>query len=60
MTRKDFQLIAAALNRVYLDSIPSHAAFATACHAISLMADALATTNPRFNRERFILACKAS
>jgi hypothetical protein len=46
MTRRHFQLIADALRE---SAAPEHVARA--------MADALATTNPRFNRERFLAAC---
>ena len=64
MTRKDFELIAGALakNAQFLptnnrgEPIPSgewrqHQEIAEA------LADALATTNPRFDRDRFVAAC---
>lgn len=51
MTRKDFELIAAVVA-----SLPGD----TEVHAdyiADLLADALATSNPRFNRDRFMRAC---
>jgi hypothetical protein len=50
MTKKDFELIAEALflSREAEDDI------ANICQR---MADTLATTNPRFDRERFLIAC---
>jgi hypothetical protein len=52
MTRRHFELIAAVIadNREAFTSNTRHARFAGA------MADALARTNDRFDRERFILA----
>jgi hypothetical protein len=69
MTRRDFELIAAVIagqavipharvgrTSVYTTNVfksdRAHAAFA------SMMADALAETNPRFDRGRFIAACQ--
>jgi len=52
MTKKDFELIAAALARCK----PS--ALNTAWYnVVYALADALATTNPRFDRARFLAAC---
>ena len=50
MTKKDFQLIAS----VFKDT-------GTYGHwnVIEKMADMLATTNPRFDRERFLKACES-
>jgi len=49
MTRKHFQLIADALTKFQHDG--GHA------EVCELMADALATTNPQFDRARFLTAC---
>jgi len=48
MTRKHFQLIADVLR----DS-------GAAADLVFAMADALATTNPNFDRDRFLEACKS-
>jgi len=50
MTKKDFQLIASVLKDT-----------ATYGHwnVVAKMADMLATTNPRFDRENFLKACEA-
>lgn len=68
MTRKDFELIAAALRAS--QPIPKHEAYAldhyeliardTYVNAANSLADALRTTNPRFDRERFLMACGVS
>jgi hypothetical protein len=52
MTRRHFELIAAAIRdqREHFTSNRAHARFAAA------MADALATTNPRFDKARFVRA----
>lgn len=49
MTRKDYELIAGVLNRFQHDG--GHA------EICETMADDLATTNPLFNRARFLTAC---
>ena len=49
MTKKDFELIASALRR-----LGAGHAWKDTCLA---MADALANTNPRFDRARFLAAC---
>jgi hypothetical protein len=60
MTRKDFQLIAEALQRTSITrpmcggGITAVSASEYREHVIAALADALATTNPRFNRDRFI------
>lgn len=56
MTRRDFQMISATLSRVRAIS-PDSAPFQAAAdrHAYAL-ADVLATTNPRFDRRRFLAA----
>jgi len=51
MTRKDFELIAAAVKSVWLSHEPSRTTIANS------LASALATTNPAFNRARFLTAC---
>lgn len=52
MTRKDFETIAAALHEQATHNTPAtHARYAAS------MADALASTNGRFDRERFLAAC---
>lgn len=55
MTRKDYELIAEALCHAYRQTEPFGAQYGvvSAAHRI---ADALASTNPRFDRERFIFA----
>lgn len=55
MTRKDYELIAEALDHVYRQTELAEAQYGVklAAHRI---ADALASTNPRFDRERFIFA----
>ncbi len=61
MTRKDFQLIADALKeskpeaeKKFHNQTAYMTQFMITCHC---MADALATTNPRFDRDRFLTAC---
>jgi hypothetical protein len=49
MTRKDYELIARVLNRFQHDG--GHV------EICETMADDLATTNPLFNRARFLTAC---
>jgi hypothetical protein len=51
MTRKDFELIAAALKEA-ADGISQQAHK----YLTERLADALATTNPNFKRERFLRA----
>jgi hypothetical protein len=50
MTRRDFELIAGALRNAGSLGVTRHVAEA--------LADALATSNARFDRERFLEACK--
>lgn len=59
MTKKDFELIAGAISRVRHQ-------YGTASDIVRLeharriaaeLADALATTNPKFDRARFLAAC---
>ena len=60
MTKKDFELIAAALLAVKpTEENPARAC----CHVkwaqtVEVMANRLKLTNPRFNRYSFIAACK--
>lgn len=53
MTKKDFELLAEIMRESGGDfrSNTAHAAHA------GMMAERLATTNPRFDRSKFILAC---
>jgi hypothetical protein len=56
MSRKDFRLIAEAIKT--LPSTDQNGIDMVRFDAIGArFADALATTNPRFNRERFLAAC---
>ena len=59
MSRKDFQLIAETLR-----TLPSFTTINPACSdvvrfdvLVNQFADALRSTNPRFDRERFVSAC---
>ena len=58
MTSKDFKVIASTLDRIRLefDCSPSDDTVSLSLVAEEL-ADALANTNPRFNREMFLTAC---
>ena len=61
MTKKDFELIAATLQKVRADMVPASATYKDpdALHAdiCSEFADALASSNPRFDDARFLRAC---
>lgn len=60
MTRKDFQLIAEVIAQTYHKFGPTEADEAEGVmYLAGNMADALATTNPRFDRQRFLYACTA-
>lgn len=50
MTRKDYILIAETVNRMDLS-------FANIQHVALMLADSLRSTNPRFDRDRFVAAC---
>jgi hypothetical protein len=52
MTRKDFQLIANAVKQITANDYTQDRA-----DKANLFADALATTNPQFDRARFLTAC---
>jgi len=56
MTKKDFELIAAALLRARKFCETDNQRRGTERAALTL-ADALATTNPKFDRARFLAAC---
>ncbi len=58
MTKKDFELIAAAVSRASAWQPTEHVTRAYALqHVADELADALATTNPKFDRARFLAAC---
>lgn len=58
MTRKDFVAIADAIaNAEYAACKAEGSTTATLYIVATKLADALANTNPRFNREKFIAAC---
>lgn len=60
MTRKDYVLIAGVLKagRDYASAFAApHARVAHYDELATRMADALASTNPRLDRERFLSAC---
>jgi hypothetical protein len=52
MTKKDFELIAKAVKEITADSYKQ-----TREDKANLFADALALTNPRFDRAKFLTAC---
>jgi hypothetical protein len=54
MTRKHYVALAGAL----ADALPAGAErFDGWCRAVNAIADVLAGDNPRFDRERFVVAC---
>jgi hypothetical protein len=55
MTRKDYELIA----KVLKDFTPEDGVFIERNQIVEDLAKALATENPRFDRERFLVACGA-
>jgi hypothetical protein len=57
MTRKDFVLIAAAVASARAISVDAQHIGAVDTVALEL-ADALRTTNPNFDRDRFLRACR--
>lgn len=63
MTRKDYELIAAAFKRTkpYLSGFGTDKQEQAAMYSFKLTANMLASdfaaSNPRFNRERFLTAC---
>lgn len=58
MTRKDFQLVADVIARLSADFNNGGEDTVSLSLVAEEMADALATTNPNFDRERFLKACK--
>ncbi len=57
MTKKDFQLIAEVLNDVITGGALCMDSEDDQRDLVRQFADALATTNPQFNREKFATAC---
>jgi hypothetical protein len=57
MTRKDFQLIADVMAGLSADWKTSWTDTVSLSLVAEELADALATTNERFNRETFLTAC---
>lgn len=56
MTRKDYQLIADAITECTLLRLEDNTPVVKEGELINRLADALATTNPRFNRLKFVQA----
>ena len=56
MTRKDFEAIAAIINAVQIDTLEQPASW-TAYDIAEGIAKHMSMTNPRFDRDRFMLAC---
>jgi hypothetical protein len=56
MTSKDFELIAAALLAAKPDGKAAQKGYISWVQCVTNIADALATTNPRFDRARFLQA----
>lgn len=57
MTRKDFVLITNTIKQLPSFEVPADRDVVRFSALVAQLADALATTNPRFNRERFEKAC---
>lgn len=60
MTRKDYELIARALQAKRDELVESRSSYDRICGhdgAILTLAEALASDNPRFNSARFLAAC---
>jgi hypothetical protein len=57
MTRKDFVLIAETIKQLPSFEQPADSDVVRFSAVVARFADALATTNPRFNRARFERAC---
>ncbi|WP_109798667.1 hypothetical protein [Novosphingobium meiothermophilum] len=57
MTRKDYELIAAAVSEARADMADHPGRLAGAAQTARRLASALRTTNPRFDRDRFLAAC---
>lgn len=60
MTRKDFTLIAEVLAQAMVSADAIGLGTGTIAYLIEQFADKLATTNPRFDRDRFIRAASAA
>lgn len=58
MTRKDYELVAQALNSTQLAEVFSLPHFQQWTADVEAVADALAADNDRFDRERFLAACR--
>lgn len=64
MTKKDYELIAATIAGTRLTSTQGYTYTEARTHDATLntfaerIADALATTSPKFDRERFLRACR--
>lgn len=57
-TRRDYQLVADALNTVFTErKVDSTLEFKIAIELIATLADKFALENTRFDRQRFIDAC---
>jgi hypothetical protein len=56
MTQKDFVLIANALRAAKPDGKAAQKGYISWVHCVTNIADALATTNPRFQRDAFLKA----
>ena len=54
MTKKDFELIASAVNELFLGHTNWHRSLEQVANKL---AEKLAEKNPRFNKEKFLLAC---
>ena len=59
MTKKDYELIAETINRLRVDFDNCGDDTISLALVVDELADALEGTNPRFNRARFLSACKA-
>jgi hypothetical protein len=57
MTKKDYELIAAAINLVGYANVSNEAAQTTLNKLARLLAEQLGNDNPRFNRDKFLQAC---
>lgn len=65
MTKKDFELIAACIRedvpgQAFRNGMDGSRALEVRDIAAAAFADALATTNPRFDRARFLQACEVA
>lgn len=58
MTKKDYELIAATISGFRPPIYSDDGSGATRRYMAQQFADALATTSPKFDRERFLRACQ--